>query len=234
MSLLMPTVFVVDPDASVRAALEPLLRRSGWKVRTFGFATEFLACARPSGPSCLVLEVNLPDHDPFELLRRIGAERPETPVIAISGSGDIPLIVRAMKAGAAEFLTKPLAEEALVPAVANALGSSLRVLEHEAQLRELRGRHDSLSGREREVMGRVVAGLLNKQVAASLGISEITVKAHRGKVMRKMGADSLPQLVRMALRLRLTPEPGIWPAAFSFSSGRGSLAGIAQPALVDV
>src|SRR5262245_49684855 len=211
MLLLMPSVFIVDPDASVRAALEPLLRRSGWKVRAFGFATEFLACPRPPGPSCLVIEVNLPDHDPYELLQRIAAERPETPVIAISGAGDIPLTVRAMKAGAAEFLTKPLADDALAAAVSHALGSSLRVLEQEAQLRELQERHDSLSIREQQVMGRVVAGLLNKQVAASLGISEITVKAHRGKVMRKMGADSLPQLVRMALRLRLTPDPSFWP-----------------------
>jgi FixJ family two-component response regulator len=241
MSQFMPTVFVVDPNASVRAALEPLLRRSGWKAQTFGSAGEFLACPRSPAPSCLVIEVVLPDHEPFELLRRIAADRRETPIIGMSGVGDIPMTVRAMKAGAVEFLTKPLVDDALLAAVAHALARSRRVLDQEAELRELRERHDSLSSREREVMAWVVAGLLNKQVGASLGISEITVKAHRGRVMRKMGADSLAQLVSMAVRLRLTPERAIRPRTFSspmrgitLEAGRTSFAGMEVSALIGV
>ena len=222
MSQLMPTVFVVDPSASVRAALDLLLHRSGWTARTFESAGEFLTCPRSLAPSCLLIDVALPDHEPVELLRRIAAERPETQMIGMSAVGDIPMAVRVMKAGVLEFLTKPLVHDILIAAVGHALTCSRRMLDEEADLRDLRERHDSLSGREQQVMARVVTGLLNKQIAAVLGISEITVKAHRGKVMRKMGADSLAQLVSMALRLRLTPERVIQPTAFSFAMGATS------------
>jgi FixJ family two-component response regulator len=200
-----PTVFIIDPDASVRASLEAVIRRAGWTPDTFASAGGFLTRQRRMVPSCLVLEVALPDLDGVDLVRRMAAERKETPIIALAGQGDVPMTVRAMKAGAADVLTKPLADAVLLPAIGHALARSRAVLAHEADLRELRKRHDSLSDREREVMGQVVAGHLNKRIAAALGISEITVKAHRGKAMRKMGADSLAKLVTMAMRLRLPP-----------------------------
>ena len=198
-----PLVYVVDPDPSIRASLEVLIRRTGWKAETFASASEFLARPRLVVPSCLLLEVNLPDSDVFELEERFAAERKETPVIVMAGQADIPMAVRAMKAGAVEFLLKPLDDDALLAAVRHASAQSHDVLQREAELLDLQQRKDSLSGREREVMMGVVAGRLNKQVGAELGISLITVKAHRGRMMRKMGADSLAELVTMALQLHL-------------------------------
>ena len=208
-----PTVFVVDPDASVRASLESVIHRAGWTPETFASAGAFLA-RRPSlGPSCLLLDVALPNLAGLDLLRRLGAEFGATPVIATASQSDVPTTVRAMRAGAAEFLVKPLADDEVLAAVRHALACSRAALEREAELREFRKRHASLSGREREVMARVVAGHLNKRIAAALGISEITVKAHRGKVMRKMRSDSLAELVIMALKLGIPPLPAVTPPA---------------------
>ncbi len=206
-----PTVFVVEPDASHRTSLEVAVRRAGWKPVTLGSAVEFMAYSPPVAPSCLVLGTRLEELDDFNLLQRISTERPETPVIVVSDCGDIPLTVRAMKAGAAEFLVKPLADEGLRAAAEQAFTRSRAVLQQESDRVELRRRYNSLSVREREVMARVVAGSLNKHVGAALGISEITVKAHRGRVMRKMGAFSLAELVSMALRLRLPAPPTFAP-----------------------
>lgn len=211
MPTLSPIVYVVDPDPSVRSSLEALIRRAGWKAETFASVAAFLAHPRLVAPSCLLLEISLPDSDAFELQEHFAANRKETPIIAMAHQADIPMAVRAMKAGAVEFLLKPLADDALLAAVRHASAQSHDVLQREAELLGLQQRHDSLSGREREVMLQVVAGRLNKQVGAELGISVITVKAHRGRVMRKMGADSLPQLVNMALQLRL-PVAGGAPA----------------------
>lgn len=218
MLALNPIVFVVDPDASVRASLEVLIRRAGWIPRTFATAGEFLAGPRPTAPSCLLLETSLPDLGGFDLQQRLAAERPEMPIVVLSSQGDVPTTVRAMKAGAVEFLPKPLVTEAVLAAVALAVAKSDALLRQEAEMLELRQRYETLSSREREVMARVVAGLLNKQVGAALGISEITVKAHRGKVMRKMEADSLADLVGMALTLRLPAAP-----VSGFRSGTGRL-----------
>jgi FixJ family two-component response regulator len=182
-----PTVFIVDADASVQASLEGVIRRTGWSSETFPSVAEFLARRRLLAPSCLVLDITLPELASFDLLRRIAADRQETPVIAISAEDDIPMTVRAMKAGVVDFLVKPLADDALLAGVGHAIARSHAVLTQVAELLELRRRYNSLSSRERQVMGRVVAGQLNKQVGVALGISEITVKAHRGRVMRKMG-----------------------------------------------
>ena len=215
-----PTVFVVDPDASVRASLEAAIRLTGWTPATFESVGAFLAHRPPTGPSCLVVEVTLPELAGFDLLRRISADRTATPIIAVAGHSDIPMTVGAMKAGAVEFLMKPLTGDVVLTAVAHAIARSRATLDREAELVELRNRYDSLSGREQEVMVWVVTGHLNKRIGSTLGISEITVKAHRGKVMRKMRAQSLAELVLMAMRLRLPPAPvASTPPATSRSIG---------------
>ena len=201
MSQAAPVVFVVDDDISVRESLESLIRYEGWQVETFASAGEFLAHERPVVPSCLVLDVSLPDLNGLDLQKRIAADRTGMPIIFITGHGDVPMTVRAMKAGAVEFLTKPFGDEALLDAIRDALERSHAALDHEAEMQVLRDRYASLTRREREVMGLVVSGLLNKQVGGELGISEITVKAHRGSMMGKMKADSLADLVRMAQML---------------------------------
>ena len=198
-----PLVFVVDDDVSVRESLELLIQCAGWRSETFASAQEFLDRPRFLAPSCLVLDVTLPDLNGLELQERIAADRSDLPIIFITGHGDVPMTVRAMKAGAVEVLTKPFGAEALLSAIGDAIERSHIALDREALRRALQERHASLSPREQEVMALVVSGRLNKQVGGELGISEITVKAHRGKVMRKMKADSLADLVRMEAELRL-------------------------------
>ena len=206
MSPVTPIVFVVDDDISVRESLELLIRTAGWGVETFRSATDFLAYPRTDVPCCLVLDVSLPDLNGLELQQRLD-DRRELPIVFITGHGDIPMSVRAMKAGATEFLTKPFQDDALLDAVRGAIERSTAALSRETELKTLRESYAALSRREREVMGLVVSGLLNKQVGGELGISEITVKAHRGRMMRKMKADSLADLVNMAASLRLAPAP---------------------------
>jgi FixJ family two-component response regulator len=200
-----PIVFVVDDDFSVRESLELLIRRAGWQCRTFASAREFLARPRALAPSCLVLDVSLPDLNGLDLQQRLAAEGTDIPIIFITGYGDVPMSVRAMKAGAVEFLTKPFSDDVLLSAIWNALERSQIAFGQEAKMQTLRGCYGALSRREREVMALVVSGLLNKQVGGELGITERTVKAHRGKVMRKMKADSLADLVNMAAKLRVAP-----------------------------
>ena len=202
-----PTVFVVDDDLSVRESLESTIRFAGWQPEVFASAQEFLARPRVSAPSCLVLDVSLPDLNGLDLQKRINAERSEMPIIFITGYGDIPMTVQAMKEGAVEFLTKPFDDEVLLDSIRHAIEQSRTALGREAEIQALRDLYASLTGREREVMGLVVAGLLNKQIGFKLGISEITVKAHRGKVMQKMKSGSLPDLVKMAAELSLAPSP---------------------------
>lgn len=197
----LPIVFVVDDDVAVRQSVELLLHSAGWQSAMFASAMEFLGSPRPLSPSCLILDVLLPDLNGLDLQERITAERSNMPIIFITGFGDVPMTVRAMKGGAVEFLTKPFRDDVLLAAIASALDRSREALRSEVELEVLTERHASLSRREREVMALVVAGQLNKQIAGELGISEITVKAHRGKVMRKMEARSLPHLVKMATRI---------------------------------
>ena len=198
-----PIVFVVDDDISVRESLELLIRSEGWQPETFASAQEFLAHPRKLTPSCLVLDVSLPGLNGLELQKRVAIERTDVPIIFITGYGDVPMTVQAMKAGAVEFLTKPLSDDVLLGAIQNAIERSKTALGHEAEMQALRDRYESLTRREREVMTLVASGLLNKQVGGELGISEITVKAHRGQAMQKMKADSLADLVKMAARLGL-------------------------------
>jgi RNA polymerase sigma factor (sigma-70 family) len=195
-----PVVFVVDDDVSVRESLELLILSAGWQPETFASAEDFLARSRIEGPSCVVLDVTLPDINGLDLQKRI-VDRADMPIIFITGYGDVPTTVQAMRAGAVEFLTKPFGDDVLQSAIRQAIERSRSALAHEAELRPLRECLASLTPRERETMALVVSGLLNKQIAAELGISEITVKAHRGRVMRKMRVDSLADLVRVAAAL---------------------------------
>jgi len=207
MSHAVPIVFVVDDDEPVRESLELLIRCEGWEPQTFASALAFLARPRALVPSCLVLDISLPGLNGLDLQKQVAVERPDVPIIFITGYGDVPKTVQAMKAGAVEFLTKPFADEVLLCAIRQAIERSQAALGHEAEIRTLQDRYASLSGREREVMTLVVSGLLNKHVGGELGISEITVKAHRGRMMQKMKADSLADLVNMAARLRLARAP---------------------------
>lgn len=195
-------VFVVDDDVSVRESLELMIRAAGWQSETFASAQEFLSRPHPMVPCCLVLDVTLPGLNGLELQQQL-AGRTDMPIIFITGHGDVPMTVQAMKAGAVEFLTKPFKDDVLLEAIRSAIERSQAALRQNSQTRVLRDCYDSLTPRERQVMELVVSGLLNKQVGGELGISEITVKAHRGQVMRKMKADSLPDLVTMAARLGL-------------------------------
>ena len=197
-----PIVFVVDDDVSVREALELLIRKIGWQPEIFASAQEFLDRPCSLVPSCLVLDISLPGLSGLELQKRIAVERMDMPIIFITGYGDVPKSVQAMKAGAVEFLTKPVSNDDLLAAIRQALERSRAALDHAAEIQELRDRYGSVSPRERQVMALVVSGLLNKQVADELGISVITVKTHRGKVMQKMKADSLAGLVKMDAKLR--------------------------------
>ena len=205
MSQATPIVFVVDDDFSVREALDSLIRQAGWRPELFVSAQDFLARPRVLVPNCLVLDVTLPGLNGLELQSLIAGERRDTPIIFITGHADVPMSVKAMKAGAVEFLTKPVPEDVLVCAIEGAIERSRVALDREAELQSLRRRHSHLTPREREVMAMVVRGLLNKQVAGELGMVEMTVKAHRGQVMRKMNAASFADLVNMAAKLGLAP-----------------------------
>lgn len=202
MSTATPLVFIVDDDVSVRESLELMIRCEGWQPETFASAQDFLDYPRALVPSCLVLDISLPGLNGLELQKQIAAERAEMPIIFITGHRDVPMTVQAMKAGAVEFLTKPFNDEALLSAVRQALERSRLAVAQEIATQELQRRYALLTPRERQVMALVVSGLLNKQVGGELGISEITVKAHRGQVMHKMKADSLADLIKMATKLR--------------------------------
>ena len=206
MSNVTPVVFVVDDDVSVRESLEALIETAGWRTKTFATALDFLAHCRDTSPRCLVLDVSLPGLSGLDLQHRLG-DRRDLPIIFITGHGDIPMSVQAMKAGAVEFLTKPFSDDVLLAAIRRAIESSSTALDRESEVEQLRRAFASLSPRERQVMTHVVSGRLNKQVGGELGISVITVKAHRGRVMRKMHADSLADLVRMAAALDLHAGP---------------------------
>ena len=197
----------IHNDISVRESLEALIRDAGWQVETFDSAQAFLSRPRVGVPSCLILDVALPGLSGLDLQKRVAVDRADLPIIFITGYGDVPMTVQAMKAGAVEFLTKPFDDGTLLSAIGQALERSKAALEHGAEIETLQERYTSLSRREREVMSLVVRGLLNKQVAFELGISEITVKAHRGKMMRKMKAGSLADLVKMAAKIPVATAP---------------------------
>lgn len=205
-----PIVFIVDDDISVRESLETLIRFVGWQAETFASAEEFLARPRSTTPCCLVLDISLPDLNGLELQKLIAPDRVDMPIIFITGHGDIPMTVQAMKAGAVEFLTKPIDDDSLLSAIRHAIERSSAALGDENEMQALRDRYASLTPREGEVMKLIVTGMLNKQIGLKLDISEITVKAHRGKLMQKMKADSLADLVKMAVRLGLTPAKNPW------------------------
>lgn len=201
----MPTVFIVDDEIRVRESLKLLIDSAGWQPVTFACGLEFLSRPRTLTPSCLVLDLVLPDINGLDLQKRVAVDRVDMPIIFISGHGDVPITVQAMKAGAVEFLTKPVDSDELLSAIKQAIERSRATLDQEEEMRLLRDRFASLTPREREVMELVVAGRLNKQVGSELGISEITVKAHRGQMIRKMKAKCVPDLVKMAEKLRLAP-----------------------------
>jgi FixJ family two-component response regulator len=205
-----PVVFVVDDDVSVRESLELLISFAGWQPETFASAEEFLARPRSLTPSCLILDVSLPDLNGLELQKLIASDRLDMPIIFITGHGDVPMTVQAMKAGAVEFLTKPFDDEVLLTAIRQAIKRSEATLNDQTEVQVLRECYASLTPREQEVMRLVVSGMLNKQIGLKLGISEITVKAHRGKMMLKMKADSLAELVKVAVRLGLTLPKNPW------------------------
>jgi FixJ family two-component response regulator len=209
MSEASPIVFVVDDDLSVRESLELLIRCEGWQPETYASALEFLARPRVVVPNCLILDVSLPGLNGLDLQRRVAVERAEMPIIFITGHGDVPMTVRAMKAGAQEFLTKPFSDEVLLAAIRKALERSRIAVRHETEIQALKGRYESLTIRERQVMALVVSGRPNKLIGSELGISEITVKAHRGRVMQKMRADSIADLIKVAGKLRLARASGL-------------------------